>query len=77
MLIARGERKKRPPVLRIRALEASVQAMCHYFNPLANRVGSSLTTMSIRCGLATEKTSVDHPSDGCPEVSRSAEPHYL
>ena len=55
MLIARGERKKRPPVLRIRALEASVQAMCHYFNPLANRVGSSLTTMSMRCGLATEK----------------------
>lgn len=55
MSIARGERKRRPPVLRIRALEAALQALCHYFNPLANRVGASLTTMSIRCGLATEK----------------------
>nr|WP_313569262.1 plasmid replication initiator RepA [Pantoea dispersa] len=55
MSIARGERKRRPPELRIRALEASLQALCHYFNPLANRVGASLTTMSIRCGLATEK----------------------
>lgn len=55
MSIARGERKRRPPELRLRALEASLQALCHYFNPLANRVGASLTTMSIRCGLATEK----------------------
>lgn len=55
MSIARGERKRRPPQLRLRALEASLQALCHYFNPLANRVGASLTTMSIRCGLATEK----------------------
>lgn len=55
MSIARGERKRRPPELRRRALEASLQAMCHYYNPLANRVGASLTTMSIRCGLATEK----------------------
>lgn len=55
MSIARGERRRRPPTLRIRALEASLQAMCWYFNPLANRVGSSLTTMSVRCGLATEK----------------------
>lgn len=55
MSIARGERKRRPPELRMRALEASLQALCHYFNPLANRVGASLTTMSIRCGLATEK----------------------
>lgn len=55
MSIARGERKRRPPTLRMRALEAALQALCHYFNPLANRVGASLTTMSIRCGLATEK----------------------
>lgn len=55
MSIARGERKRRPPKLRISALEASLQALCHYYNPLANRVGASLTTMSIRCGLATEK----------------------
>lgn len=55
MSIARGERKRRPPRLRLRALEASLQALCHYYNPLANRVGASLTTMSIRCGLATEK----------------------
>lgn len=34
MSIARGERKRRPPQLRIRALEASLQALCHYFNPL-------------------------------------------
>lgn len=55
MSIARGERKRRPPKLRMRALEATLQAMCWYLNPLANRVGASLTTMSIRCGLATEK----------------------
>ncbi|SMG59943.1 plasmid replication initiator RepA [Cedecea sp. NFIX57] len=55
MSVARGERKRRPPPLRIRALEASLQALCWYFNPLANRVGASLTTMSILCGLATEK----------------------
>lgn len=55
MSIARGERKRRPPKLRMRALEAVLQAMCWYLNPLANRVGASLTTMSIRCGLATEK----------------------
>jgi len=55
MAIARGERRRRPPVLRLRALEATLQALCHYFNPLANRVGASLTTMSIRSGLATEK----------------------
>lgn len=55
MAIARGERKRRPPVLRLRALEATLQALCHYFNPLANRVGASLTNMSICCGLATEK----------------------
>ncbi|MXP68013.1 plasmid replication initiator RepA [Pantoea sp. Aalb] len=55
MLIARGERKRRPPELRRRALEAALQAMCYYYNPLANRVSASLTTMSIRCGLATEK----------------------
>lgn len=41
MSIARGERKRRPPELRMRALEASLQALCHYFNPLANRVGAS------------------------------------
>lgn len=55
MSIARGERKRRPPKLRMRALEATLQAMCWYLNPLVNRVGASLTTMSIRCGLATEK----------------------
>ncbi|MBS0883199.1 incFII family plasmid replication initiator RepA [Pantoea sp. JGM49] len=55
MEIAHGARKRRPPELRIRALEAALQALCHYYNPLANRVGASLTTMSIRCGLATEK----------------------
>lgn len=54
MLIARGERKRRPPLLRIRGLEAALQALCWYYNPLANRVGASLTTMCILCGLATE-----------------------
>lgn len=54
MLIARGERKRRPPLLRIRGLEAALQALCWYYNPLANRVGASLTTMCRLCGLATE-----------------------
>lgn len=55
MSIARGERRRRPPELRRRAIESALQALCYYYNPLANRVGASLTTMSIRCGLATEK----------------------
>ncbi|WP_324022354.1 incFII family plasmid replication initiator RepA (plasmid) [Pantoea sp. JZ29] len=54
MLIARGERKRRPPLLRTRGLEAALQALCWYYNPLANRVGASLTKMCILCGLATE-----------------------
>ena len=53
MEIAHGSRKRRPPALRIRALEAALQALCHYYNPLANRVGAPLTTMTIPCGLAT------------------------
>lgn len=78
MSIARGERKRRPPKLRISALEASLQALCHYYNPLANRVGASLTTMSIRCGLATEKkTPLDHPFHRCMSDPQATETDYL
>lgn len=55
MLIREGKRKRRPPELRMRAIEAALQALCWYYSPLANRVNASLTTMSICCGLATEK----------------------
>lgn len=52
---AHGFRKRFPPELRRRAIEAALQALCFYYNPLANRVGPSITTMAVDCGLATEK----------------------
>jgi incFII family plasmid replication initiator RepA len=49
-----GKRRRGPPLLRRRAIDALMQAMCHHYDPLANRVQCSVTTMAIACGLATE-----------------------
>nr|AVI43478.1 IncFII RepA protein family protein [Klebsiella pneumoniae] len=43
-----------PPLLRRRAIDALLQAMCFHYDPLANRVQRSITNMAIECGLATE-----------------------
>ncbi len=52
-----GKRERRPPALRCRAIEALNQGLCFHFDPLANRVQCSVTTLAIECGLATESAS--------------------
>ncbi|MFO5677728.1 plasmid replication initiator RepA, partial [Klebsiella pneumoniae] len=46
-----------PPLLRRRAVEALLQAMCFHYDPLADRMQRSITYMAIECGLATESRS--------------------
>ncbi|HBA6343870.1 TPA: replication protein RepA, partial [Escherichia coli] len=50
----RGLRRRMPPVLRRRAIDALLQGLCFHYDPLANRVQCSITTLAIECGLATE-----------------------
>ena len=40
--------------LRRRAIYALLQGLCFHYDPLANRVQCSITTLAIECGLATE-----------------------
>lgn len=40
--------------LRRRAIDALLQGLCFLYDPLANRVQCSITTLAIECGLATE-----------------------
>ncbi|XP_040322299.1 replication initiation protein-like [Herpailurus yagouaroundi] len=48
-----GKRRRMPPLLRRRAIDALLQAMCFHYDPLANRVQSSITNLALECGLAT------------------------
>jgi incFII family plasmid replication initiator RepA len=50
-------KRRMPPLLRRRAIDALLQAMCFHYDPLANRVQRSITNMAIECGLATESRS--------------------
>ncbi len=77
MLIREGKRKRRPPELRMRAIEAALQALCWYYSPLANRVNASLTTMSICCGLATEKKRLSIKRFTGPAVPGAAGANHL
>lgn len=52
---ARGWRKRKPPKLRRDAIDALLPALCFHYDPLANRVNASITTIAMECGLATEK----------------------
>lgn len=52
-----GKRRRMPPLLRRRAIDALLQAMCFHYDPLANRVQRSITNMAIECGLTTESAS--------------------
>lgn len=52
-----GLRRRMPPVLRRRAIDALLQGMCFHYDPLANRVQRSITNLAIECGLATESKS--------------------
>ncbi|MEQ1960494.1 incFII family plasmid replication initiator RepA [Escherichia albertii] len=40
--------------LRRRAIDVLLQGLCFHYDPLANRVQCSITTLAIECGLATE-----------------------
>jgi incFII family plasmid replication initiator RepA len=42
-----GKRHRMPPLLRRRAIDALLQAMCFHYDPLANRVQRSITNMAI------------------------------
>ena len=52
--VSRGLRRRMPPVLHRRAIDALLQGLCFHYDPLANRVQCSITTLAIECGLATE-----------------------
>lgn len=49
-----GKRRRMPPLLRRRAIDALLQGICFHYDPLANRVQCSITNIAIECGLATE-----------------------
>ncbi|EME5107837.1 incFII family plasmid replication initiator RepA [Salmonella enterica] len=49
-----GLRRRMPPLLRRRAIDALLQGLCFHYDPLANRVQRSITNLAIECGLATE-----------------------
>lgn len=51
---SQGKRRRSPPPLRLAAIDALLQALCFHYDPLANRVNASTTTLAIECGLATE-----------------------
>lgn len=52
-----GARRRTPPVLRRRAIDALLQGLCFHYDPLGNRVQCAITTLAIECGLATESAS--------------------
>ncbi len=39
-----------PPVLRRRAIDALLQGLCFHYDPLANRVQCSITTLVLSAG---------------------------
>ncbi|ELE9730618.1 replication protein [Enterobacter kobei] len=47
-----GKRKRKPPVLRRRAMNALLMAMCFYYDPLSNKVQRTRRDMAFECGLA-------------------------
>lgn len=49
---ASGKRKRKPPVLRRRAISALLNAMCFYYDPLSNTVLRTVTELALECGLA-------------------------
>ena len=66
---SRGLRRRMPPVLRRRAIDALLQGLCFHYDPLANRVQCSITTLAIECGLATESGAGNSPSPVPPALT--------
>lgn len=54
---ASGKRKRKPPVLRRKAISALLKAMCFYYDPLSNTVIRSVTELALECGLARKSAS--------------------
>lgn len=50
---AQDKRCRMPPILRRRAIDALLQGMCFYFDPVTNGVQCSATQLAKECGLAT------------------------
>ncbi|EEY6112248.1 replication protein [Escherichia coli] len=47
-----GKRKRKPFVLRRRAIDALLQGMRSYYDPVSNQVHRSITELVLDCGLA-------------------------
>lgn len=54
---ALGLRRKAPPELRRKAIDALFQGICFHYDFMAGRVNVTLRTLAIECGLATEADS--------------------
>ncbi|MEG5888156.1 plasmid replication initiator RepA [Enterobacter ludwigii] len=52
-----GKRKRKPPVLRRRAIESLLQGLCFYYEPSTNRVRCTVAHLAIECGLVTKSSS--------------------
>lgn len=53
---ARANGKRKPSVLRRRAIDALLQGMCFYYDPVSNQVHRSITELAFDCGLARKNT---------------------
>jgi incFII family plasmid replication initiator RepA len=53
LMCARGERKRKPRRDLLCAINALLQGMSFYYDPLTNRVDRSLPALAQECGLAT------------------------
>ncbi|EKB5803306.1 TPA: replication protein [Escherichia coli] len=49
---ANGKRKRKTSVLRRRAIDALLQGMCFYYDPVSNQEHRSITELALDCGLA-------------------------
>jgi incFII family plasmid replication initiator RepA len=54
-----GKRKRKPSVLRLRAMNALLMAMCFYYDPLSNKIQRTLRDMAFECGLACHSLNGD------------------
>lgn len=77
---SKGLRRRMPPVLRRRAIDALLQGLCFHYDPLANRVQCSITTLAIEVrtgdGVCCRKT-LHHPGLPSLDVPCRAGTDYL
>lgn len=63
---ARGERRKKPRVEFLQAINSLLQGMCFYYNPLTNGVDRSVSQLANECGLTSTAAS------GAVSISRAS-----